>query len=64
MQVISKIKKGFRLLFALLIFLVIAWVIPLKDKKGASIVDAFKKYWKNLIEKLIKYGLIKVVNLQ
>ena len=44
MQVISKIKKGFRLLFALLIFLVIAWVIPLKDKKGASIVDAFKKY--------------------
>ena len=38
MQLISKFKKGFRFLLC-----VIAWVVPLKDKKGVSIVDAFQK---------------------
>ena len=28
---------------ALLIFLINAWVVPLKDRKGVSIVDAFQK---------------------
>ena len=44
MQLISKFNKGFRfLLYVIDIFSKYAWVIPLKDKKGVSIVDAFQK---------------------
>ena len=44
MQLISKFNKGFRLLLCVIaIFSKYAWVAPLKDKKGASIVDAFQK---------------------
>ena len=44
MQLISKFNKGFRfLLCAVDIFSKYAWVVPLKDKKGLSIVDAFHK---------------------
>ena len=44
MQLISKFNKGFRfLLCAIDIFSKYAWVVPLKDKKGVSIVDAFQK---------------------
>ena len=44
MQLISKFNKGFRfLLCAIDIFSKYAWVVPLKDKKGASIVNAFQK---------------------
>ena len=44
MQIISKFNKGFRfLLCAIDIFSKYAWVVPLKDKKGVSIVDAFQK---------------------
>ena len=43
MQLISKFNKGFRfLLCAIDIFSKYAWVIPLKDKKGISIVNAFQ----------------------
>ena len=63
MQLIGKFNKGFRFLLCVIdIFSKYAWVVPLKDKKGVSIVDAFQKYWKNLMENLIKYGLIKEVN--
>ena len=42
MQLISKFNKGFRFLFCVIdIFSKYAWVVPLKDKKGVSIVDAF-----------------------
>ena len=42
MQLISKFNKGFRfLLHAIDIFSKYVWVVPLKDKKGASIVNAF-----------------------
>ena len=42
MQLISKFDKEFRfLLYAIDIFSKYAWVVPLKDKKGASIVKAF-----------------------
>ena len=42
MQLISKFNKGFRfLLFVIDIFSKCAWVVPLKDKKGTSIVNAF-----------------------
>ena len=44
MQLISKFNKGFRfLLCATDIFSNNAWVVPLKDKKGNCIVNAFQK---------------------
>ena len=39
MQLISKFNKGFRFLLCVIdIFSKYAWVVPLKDKKGVSIV--------------------------
>ena len=44
MQLISKFNKGFRFLLCVIdIFNKYAWDVPLKDKKGVSIVNAFKK---------------------
>ena len=44
MQLISKFNKRFRFLLCVIdIFSKYAWVVPLKDKKGISIVDAFQK---------------------
>ena len=44
MQLISKINKGFKLwLWVIDIFSKYAWVVPLKDKKGISIVYSFQK---------------------
>ena len=44
MQLISKLNKGFRFLLCVIdIFSKYTWVVPLKDKKGVSIVNAFKK---------------------
>ena len=44
MQLISKFDKGFRFLLCVInVFSKYAWVVPLKDKKGVSIVDAFQK---------------------
>ena len=43
MQLLSKYNKGIRfLLCAIDIFSKYAWVVPLKDKKGISIVNAFQ----------------------
>ena len=45
MQLLSKFNKGFRfLLWVIDIDSKFAWVTPLKDKKGVSIVNAFQKY--------------------
>ena len=42
-QLLSKFNKVFRFLFWFIdIFSKYAWVIPLKDKKGISIVNAFQ----------------------
>ena len=47
MQLISKFNKGFRFLLCVIdIFSKYAWVIPLKDKKGISIANAFQKILK------------------
>ena len=44
MQSLSKFNKGIKyLLCAIDLFSKYAWVIPIKDKKGTSIVNAFKK---------------------
>ena len=44
MQSLSRYNKGIKyLLCAIDLFSKYAWVIPLKDKKGTSIVNAFKK---------------------
>ena len=44
MQLISKFNKGFRFLLCVIdIFSKYAWLVPLKDKKGVSIVNAFQK---------------------
>ena len=45
MQLISTFNKGFRFLLCVIdIFSKYACVVPLKDKKGASIVNAFQKF--------------------
>ena len=42
MQLISKINKGFRFLLCVFdIFSKYAWLVPLKDKKGSTIVNTF-----------------------
>ena len=47
MQFISKFNKRFRFLLCVIdIFSKSAWVVPLKDKKGASIVNTFQKILK------------------
>ena len=44
MQSLSKYNKGIKyLLCAIDLFSKYAWVVPIKDKKGASIVNAFQK---------------------
>ena len=47
MQLISEFNKRFRFLLCVIdIFSNYAWVVPLKDKKGVSIVDTFQKILK------------------
>ena len=44
MQLISKFNKGFRFLLCIIdIYNKYAWVIPLSDKKGTAITNAFQK---------------------
>ena len=43
MQLTSKFNKGFRFLLCVIdIFSKYAWVVPLKNKKGVNIVNAFQ----------------------
>ena len=52
MQLISKYNKGIRyLLCAMDIFSKYCWVLPLKDKKGVTIPNAFQKNLNNLKRK-------------
>ena len=55
MQLISKFNKGFRFLLCIInIFSKYFWVVPLKDKKCVSIVNAFQKVLKESDKKTLK----------
>ena len=44
MQFLSKYNRGIKYLLCVIdLFSKYAWVVPIKDKKGTSIVNAFKK---------------------
>ena len=48
MQLISKFNKRFRFLLCVIdTFSKYAWVVPLKDKKGVSILNAFQSILKD-----------------
>ena len=60
MQLICKFNKGFRFLLCVIdIFSKCAWVVPLKDRKGISIVNAFQKILKEFDRKLNKIWVDK-----
>ena len=60
MQLISKFNKGFQfLLYVIDIYSKYAWVVPLKDKKGVSIVNAFQSILKKSNRKPNKIWLDK-----
>ena len=45
MQSLSKCNKGIKYLLCVIdLFSKYAWVIPIKDKKGFTITNAFQKY--------------------
>ena len=49
MQLLSKFNKGFRFLLCVIdTYSKYAWVVPLKDKKGVSIVNAFQIIFKRV----------------
>ena len=44
MQSLSRYSKGFKYLLCVIdLFSKYTWVVPIKDKKGTSIVNSFKK---------------------
>ena len=60
MQLISKFNKGFRFLLCVTdIFSKYAWVVPLKDKEGVSIVNAFQSILKKSKRKPNKIWVYK-----
>ena len=65
MKLISKYNNGIRyVLFAIDLCSKYAFVVPLKDKKGTTVVNAFQSISNNSIQKesQIKYGLIKIMS--
>ena len=63
MQLISKFNKVFRFLLCVIdIFSKYAWVVPLKDKKGITIINAFQKILKESNRKPNKIWVGKEVN--
>ena len=63
MQLMSMFNKRFRFLLCVVdIFSKYAWVVPLKDKKGITITDAFQKILDDSDRKPNKIWLIKEAN--
>ena len=60
MQLISKFNKGFTFLLCVIgIFGKYGWVVPLKDKKGISILNAFQKILKESDRRPNKISVVK-----
>ena len=60
MQLISKLNKGFLFLLCVIdIFSKYAWFVPLKDKKGVSIVNSFQKILNDSARKPTKIWVAK-----
>ena len=60
MQLVSKFDKGFKFLLCIIdIFSKYAWVIPVKDKKGITITNAFEKILEEFIRKPCKIWVDK-----
>ena len=59
MQLINKFNKETRFLCVIDIFSKYAWVAPLKDKKGITIVNTFQKILDNSIRKPSKIWVDK-----
>ena len=65
MQLISKLNKEFRFLLCVNdISSKYVWVVPLKDEKGVSIVNAFQKILKQSNRRLSKIWVDKDMVLQ
>ena len=63
MQLISKFNKGSKFLLCVIdIYSKCVWVVPLKDKKGVSIVNAFQSILNKSNRKQTRHGWIKVVS--
>ena len=63
MQLISKFNQGFRFLLCVVdIYSKYAWVVPLKDKKGVSIVNTFQKILDDSNRKPNKIWVVKLVS--
>ena len=59
-QLISKFNKGFRFLLCVIeIYSKYAWVIPLKDKKGVTVTNAYQKILKEYNRKSNKIWVDK-----
>ena len=57
MQLISRFDKGFKFLLCVIdIYSKYAYAVPLVDKKGVSIVNAFQKILDDSKRKSNKYG--------
>ena len=62
MESLSKYIKGIKyLVIAIDLFNQYAWIVPLKDKRGITTVNALQKKSQKDANQT-KYGLIKVVN--
>ena len=63
MRLISKYNKDEKILLCVIdVFSKYAWVVPLKDKKGAIVVMHFGVFQVIQKENQAKYGLIKEAN--
>ena len=57
MQLISNYNEGIKYLLCVIdLFSKYTWIVPLKDKKGSSIVNAFLKILNSSKRKPKKYG--------
>ena len=63
MKLISKFNKGIRFSLCIIdIFTKYAWIVPLKDKNDANIINAFQKVLSKSDRKPNKYGQKKGEN--